>query len=510
MFSQLISRTIPLQLACVLLTAGCAVRAAEPADDAAALLREGKTQEAVALLQKTLAADPKSVRVAFLLGETLLDQQRVDESAEVIHKALALAPNAPDLLQAQGDIEFRQGQIGAAEMSYKKALRQNADHVQALFGLGRVFHAASFNKTAAALFRKAHELDPGDAAIVGSFARFAATDAERQAALEKYLSATRGEDRRRAQWMIARVALAKFLNGRKTDVLVSPYASTSIHLQTLLNGKHVHGVSLAVAVNDARSATLELDTGASGLTITRRVAERAGVQRIADMDLSGLGDDRDPTGYVGFAEKVRVGDVEFQNCVVHVSDKAFSADSDGLIGTDLFDRFLITLDFRKHQVRLDPLPGPAWDGVAPVDRYSGPELKGFSQVFRFGHDLLTQTSIGDAQPGFFLLDTGSNENLISASAAREVTKVRNEDRFQVKGVSGKVNNVKMANEVTAVFAGYRQVLREAIALDLSGLSKDAGTEITGILGLPTLILFNLTIDYRDGAVKFVYDPPPGL
>ena len=196
--------------------------------------------------------------------------------------------------------------------------------------------------------------------------------------------------------------------------------------------------------------------------------------------------------------------------MVHVSDKSFSSDSNGLIGPDLFQRFLITLDFRKREVRLDPLPGPQWDGQERIDRYSGRELKGFSQVYRFGHDLLIKTAYGQSQTGFFLLDTGSGENLISGAAARGVAKVRGEDRFEMSGISGKVHKLESANEVILGFAGYRQRVRDFIALDLSNISRGAGTEVAGILGLPTLILFDLTIDYRDGMVKFIFDPPPGL
>lgn len=494
----------------VILTLCTAVHPGEPLDEAIALLRDGKVQESVTVLRKVLAGEPSSVRASYLLGQILLDQDNVAESFEVIQKGLAVTPSSVDLLQARGDIEFRRGDLPAAEMSFKKALQSDRNHARSLFGLARVFHAAALRKTAATLFRQARELDPGDAAIIGSFARYAATGAEEQAALEKYLSMVRGADRQRIQSLMARSALHKFLNGRRTWTLATPYGSHSIHMQVLLSGKQVRGVALPVSVSGAKPATLEIDTGASGLTITRRLAERAQVLRIADMDLSGLGDDRDPTGYVGFAESVRIGDVEFHNCVVHVSDKSFTEDSDGLIGTDVFQRFLITLDFRKRDVRLDPLPGPPWDGDQPVDRYLGPELKGFSQVFRFGHMLLIKTVAGESQTGYFLLDTGSDENLISNTAARGVAKVRGDNRFQMKGISGKVRKLESANEVTLAFAGYRQMVRDLLAMDLSNISKDTGTEIAGIVGLPTLILFDMTIDYRDGMVKFVYDPPPGL
>jgi hypothetical protein len=45
-----------------------------------------------------------------------------------------------------------------------------------------------------------------------------------------------------------------------------------------------------------------------------------------------------------------------------------------------------------------------------------------------------------------------------------------------------------------------------VAFDHAGLSKDAGTEIGGILGLRMLCLLDIKIDYRDGLVDFAYDP----
>jgi hypothetical protein len=44
------------------------------------------------------------------------------------------------------------------------------------------------------------------------------------------------------------------------------------------------------------------------------------------------------------------------------------------------------------------------------------------------------------------------------------------------------------------------------AFDTWELSHKLGTEISGFLGLPVLDLFTLTIDYRDGLVKFERRP----
>ena len=510
----MLSRSLFLKFLCAsaltLLSVAAAQSASGPVGDAIALLQAGKRAEAVTLLQSALTKDPTLAPAAHLLSQVLLNEHRLPEAAEVIAKALAVNPGSADLLQARGDIEFRQADFGAAEKSYKQSLRIDKNNARALYGIARVFHSAALGKFSATLFRQAHELAPDDGAITSGFARYAATDAERQAIFETFLKSPAGASGRSVQSVTARTALAKYLNGRDTGTLATPYAASTIHMQVLLNGRHANGLALQVAVNGAKTAVLELDTGASGITITRRLAEKAQVERIAEMSLTGIGDERDPSGYVGFAERIRIGGVEFRDCVVHVSDKAFSADADGLVGTDIFQRFLITLDFRNRQLRLDPLPGPPWDGHEPVDRYLGPELQGYSQVFRFGHQLLIKTQTGDAQAGFFLLDTGSAMNVMSNSAARGVARVRGEDRMTITGVSGRVRKVESADEVTVMFAGYRQKLLDLAAINLDGISHSAGTEVSGILGLPTLILFDFTIDYRDGMVKFVFNPPLGM
>jgi hypothetical protein len=43
------------------------------------------------------------------------------------------------------------------------------------------------------------------------------------------------------------------------------------------------------------------------------------------------------------------------------------------------------------------------------------------------------------------------------------------------------------------------------SFDLTGFSRGAGLEVSGIMGLPLIGLFaSVTLDYRDGCVKFDY------
>ncbi len=97
-------------------------------------------------------------------------------------------------------------------------------------------------------------------------------------------------------------------------------------------------------------------------------------------------------------------------------------------------------------------------------------MQSYTRVFRFGHDLLVPTGIGDVPPKLFLMDTGATMNVISPAAAREVTKVHGDSDTIIKGISGKVNNVFSANKAVLVFGHLRQENQEMTAFDTKNLS----------------------------------------
>lgn len=145
----------------------------------------------------------------------------------------------------------------------------------------------------------------------------------------------------------------------------------------------------------------------------------------------------------------------------------------------------------------------------PYDRYVAPEMQGYTPVYRSGHLLILPASLNGEKLRLFVLDTGSFTTTISPQAAREVTKVRSDDRLHVKGISGRVEDVYTADEVTFRFAGLSQKATDVVAFDASQISKGAGMEISGFIGATTLGQLTMHIDYRDGLVGFDYDPKRG-
>jgi len=120
--------------------------------------------------------------------------------------------------------------------------------------------------------------------------------------------------------------------------------------------------------------------------------------------------------------------------------------------------------------------------------------------------LLIPTRINELPSKLFLIDTGAFSDTISPAAAREATKVRSESNLKVKGLSGAVNNVFTADEITLTFSHFRQPAKDMVAFDTSSVSNHAGVEISGFLGFAMLYQMDLKIDYRDGLVNFSYDP----
>jgi hypothetical protein len=125
------------------------------------------------------------------------------------------------------------------------------------------------------------------------------------------------------------------------------------------------------------------------------------------------------------------------------------------------------------------------------------------------HYLLIPTLIGESAKaeltqGLFLLDTGAQLNMISTNLAPEITKVHGSlDR--VRGISGKVKNVYQADKIVLQFATFRQLNLDLTSFDLTSISRSAGLEVSGIMGLPLIGMFaSVTLDYRDGCVKFAY------
>jgi predicted aspartyl protease len=519
-----------------------------PANDllseAQGFYRKGDFEEAIQKYEQVLHEWPNSSDAYAGLTRVYLKKKDVTRADATVTAGLRIA-DSPTLHVALGEVYFRQGKISEAEDQWIKVINSGHEDARAYLGLARVRWALSMYKSGWGLIDKAHQLDATDPEIrsrwIGRLSR-----AERIKYLEDYLAGQTNDD---AEARAAMQHYLEYLKARERDPrgachLVSHATSTETKLVRLLvDPTHLRGYGLSVVVNGQKSKLL-LDTGASGLVINRSLAERAGVTRLSDTDIGGVGDKGNKSGYMGLANSFRIGELEFQDCPVQVLEQRSVTGEEGLIGADVLSAFLIDIDFPNEKLHLGDLPqrpeeiaakitlqtenddsnspgqepaentaqqttpatstAPSHSG--PQDRYIAPEMKSYTMVYRFGHHLLVPTLIGNAPVKLFLLDTGASTNLISTSAAGEVTKIHGDPRTVVKGISGSVKDVYRADKAVIQFGHLRQQNQDLIAFDLTHMSDRLGTEASGVLGFTTLRILDIKIDYRDGLVDFSYDP----
>ena len=309
----------------------------------------------------------------------------------------------------------------------------------------------------------------------------------------------------------------------------SPREAT-VPMTAVMDGpNHFVGWGLDVKFN-GKGRRLQIDTGASGITISRAAAMFLGIQRQDATQTGGIGDKAKVRTSVTHVASIKIGGIEFTNCPVEILEKWSVLDSDGLIGGDVFDASLLTLDFPKHELRVAPLPlrpgeteaeraklEAAGDDAVfePHDPYIAPGMEKWQRVYRSrprpdnahwarGHqeDKGRQRLEGQAlHPGY-----GSGMNLISPAAAKEVTKVSRDDSMEIRGIQGEVDKVYEAGKFTLAFAGLRLDSPSMTSIDTTKISHDDGVEISGFIGAPALTQLVLHIDYRDNLVWCEYTP----
>jgi len=435
-------------------------------------------------------------------GRKALGNDGVATAWKLAQKALADAPDSAAAHEFAGEVAFRRGDFARADAEFKNAIELDRRLAQAWWGLGRVAECAAMNRTAAEDYKRAYELDPKDSRILATWIpRLQGRDRDR--ALEIYMAKVGSNSE--ANELRQRMELAKALDGRQAMMLASLYHAYELPLLGFENATtHVRTYGVEVLVNGS-PMKLVLDTGTSGIVMSRAAAERAGLVRLSDTTVRGIGDDaKVPRGYRALAEHFRIGDVEYRNAVINVAEQNLAGIDDGLIGSNMFSEFLITIDFGHGKLRLAPLPDYQ-PGNELQDRVVSAEMRDAARVFRFGHILLVPARV-NSHDGLFVLDTGAASTMMSYDLAAEASKLDRDDRTAIRGLSGKVGDVYQTGTVVLEFAGFSQKNLAMTAIDTWELSHRLGTEISGFLGLPVLDLFTLTIDYRDGLVKFERRP----
>lgn len=491
---------VVFRISLILTVLGCFAQAGL-LQDAQKDLFAARYKQAAAAYSKALAEGATDPDAYYGLVRALIEDHRSHEAYRVAEEGLVKNPRTPGVETAAGLAAYRKGDLPNAEEHYRQALQLDKDYAGALHGLASINNMLSKFQTARGFLLSAYRSSPTDPQLMLARAN-TLKGAEHIAALQETLALLDPESDD-AHRLSAHIADDVAAGGRKLRRLVSPYEKSSIKLSTIFSGPSTpRGAFIRVQLNGKHNLRLMLDTGASGISIAPKSAEAAGLNILGEKstDAKGIGDRPAQSSYRYIAPEIRISDVLFADYPVSAFRAAKSSDTDGLIGADVFKSFIVTIDFPKMEMSLEPRStGPGSDDE-PVD--ASPPPSGFHRAFRFGNHLTLPTQINNGKPSLFLIDSGAAANLLDTEIGSLSTGVHRDDATKVGGVQGMVNQTSRTDRVSLVFAGFRQDSNSLIAISLEHTCDEFGVALGGILGWPILSHLSLTIDYQQGILHF--------
>ena len=502
----------------------CPIYHPPPPSEAGLALRAGDYAHAVALY-RAVAANTGQDEAAFAqsnsgLVDALVAQGRSAEAVTVAFDALQRYSKNAVLLDAYGRVRLRRGEMGAAAIALYAARGSDPCNARVHYDLARYLHLDADYASEQKELQRAHSIEPDSAAITYELKKLSTTRKNALDDLNRRLAPRDLSPQTRSSLQNSLDLLR--VRDQGSCELLQPIKDVTIPLTSVgptSNGMYAVAIDIALA---GRRKRLELDTGASGITLSRSAAKVAGVQQEAKMGITGIGDQGPSSVSLGHVADIKIGSLELRNCLVEITDKTLLPDVDGSIGGDTFSSFVLTLDIPDRNLRLTQLPpSPDDEASRPTpalldteselmdhpplhDRYIPAEMATWTKAFRSGHKLYLATSINGGQSRLFLMDTGSpGEALIAMDTAKEVASLSPSNSV-VGGANGEVNRVSTTERIDLQFAGLRENLRNVPVVNLGAVGMDGGSDVAGILGFGTLRNLVIKIDYRDSLVQLLY------
>ncbi len=129
---------------------------------ALSLAQQGKTQQALDVLQQRLAAVPDDELAHTLEVRMLLAQQQYVPARKAVDAALARAPQNPNFIYLRGAVEMAMHDLDAAERDLRQTLALDPKHLAAMSDLAVLLMTVGKNDEARGLLEQVLRLNPQD------------------------------------------------------------------------------------------------------------------------------------------------------------------------------------------------------------------------------------------------------------------------------------------------------------------------------------------------------------
>lgn len=261
-------------------------------------------------------------------------------------------------------------------------------------------------------------------------------------------------------------------------------------------------ILVPVSVNGSEAREFILDSGAGTTLLTTEMAALAGVRATGTKE--GTGAAGRIVIQTSHADSLMVGAVTLQDVPVAITDDvqrigaAIGASVHGTLGYTFFQRFRVTIDYRRCQIQFD-------------SSRAGPDPAGVR--FRLAHPakplVLVPALVDEEGPYEFAIDTGASTTVISPDLARKL-RVQGTPIPAMTGGGGTVQ--ASAGMIGSLAIGKARCERVTVVIAdfLNMLAKVIGTPLDGIVGHNFLREFQVRIDYPNSVLSLGPEHPDGL
>ena len=157
---------------------------------------------ALSAVLKSLSNEP--VAADLNKAQALLNEDRIDEAAQIIQKVLRKNDDNSSAHELMGDVHLRRGEFSSAELQWEKAVKLTSASTGIYSKLGKLYSRLGHFNEAAQTFQKGLEVNPGDSNLFYGLAAAQWENGERKAAIEALATSCRIHPDKRKEALLSR------------------------------------------------------------------------------------------------------------------------------------------------------------------------------------------------------------------------------------------------------------------------------------------------------------------
>jgi hypothetical protein len=409
----------------------------------------------------------------------------------------------------EAELAWRCGRPRRAHRAALSALDVDRENLLARTVLARTLEARMRTEAARESFARALARAPEAIEPLRGMARLAEDRGARQGYLERYLAAApRGREpweRRRS--VMELITLNEVLAGRELWRLEKLELPSRIELRGIYDRPgSVSAWLLRCDIGGRERVPTLLDSGASGLHLADRTAERTKLEPLAVGTLLGGGGEGRHSVERGIVSRLDFGPLSFEEAlgVAARGDLHPRGAYRALVGMDLFSGLRLVLDPGARELWLLE-PDSIEPGAADPEKLDPwPRSHRKAPILRVAGQLLVPVTVRDAEgrhahEGLALIDTGAETSMVSPGLADAIGGVDRSWRRRLRGYGGRLEVRGAFSRLTIELAGESMPLRDVpVVADLGLRGQLAGAAVVAVVGMDAVGGSRMVLDLLDG------------